>query len=96
MNVNTMVNYVIDDPVSAEYNVENLRMFINNQAFDVVRRISGRFKYKSSDPNEISLLNHSHIISKHMKKMLQKRCTVAGVEILRMDFIEISYDSSMA
>ena len=25
MNVNTMVNYVIDDPVSAEYNVEDLR-----------------------------------------------------------------------
>merc|ERR1712166_649743 len=65
-----MVNYVIDDPVSAEYNVENLRMFINNQAFDVVRRIAGRFKFKSPNHLEISLLNHSHIISKYMKKML--------------------------
>jgi len=27
---------------------------------------------------------------------LQKTCRLAGVEILRMDFIEISYDSSMA
>lgn len=96
MNVNTMVNYVIDDPVKAQYVVERHEQFINNQAFDVVRRITGRFKYKSNNPMEITLLNHSHIISKYMRKMLQKRCKLAGVEILRMDFIEISYDSSMA
>lgn len=96
MNVNTMVNYVITDPVKAQYNVEHLLQFINNQAFDVVRRICGRFPYKCADPNEASLLNHSHIICRHMRNMLEKRCKVAGVEILRMDFIEISYDSSMA
>ena len=31
-----------------------------------------------------------------MKKLLQRRCEVAGVEILRMDFIDISYQAEVA
>ena len=47
MNVSSIVNFVIDDPVASKYNVENYRTFIHNQAYDVVRRICSRFRYRS-------------------------------------------------
>jgi len=96
MNVSTIVNYIITDPVSAVYNVENLYAFIHTQAYDVVRRICGKFRYISNDPQEITLLNDGHHISGHMKRLLQKRCECAGVEILRMDFFDIAYHTEIA
>jgi len=67
MNVSTIVNYIITDPVAAVYNVENLYQFIHTQAYDVVRRICGKFRYRSNDPSECTLLDDSHHICQHMK-----------------------------
>jgi hypothetical protein len=30
MDVSTIINYIITDPIAAEYNVENLHSFIHN------------------------------------------------------------------
>lgn len=70
MNVSSIVNYVINDPVASQFNVENLHTFIHTQAYDVVRRICGKFRYRSNDPSEVSLLDDSHHICKHMKELL--------------------------
>ena len=96
MNVSSIVNYVIKDPVASQYNVEHLWNFIHTQAYDVVRRICGKFRYRSNNPTEVSLLDDSHHICKHMRDLLQRRCEIAGVEILRMDFIDISYHAEIA
>jgi regulator of protease activity HflC (stomatin/prohibitin superfamily) len=96
MTVSTIVNYIINDPVAAVYSVENLYTFIHTQAYDVVRRICGKFRYISNDPAEITLLNDGHHICGHMKQLLQKRCEIAGVTILRMDFIDIAYHTEIA
>lgn len=96
MTVSTIVNYIINDPVAAVYSVENLYIFIHTQAYDVVRRICGKFRYISNDPAEITLLNDGHHICGHMKQLLQKRCEIAGVTILRMDFIDIAYHTEIA
>jgi len=71
MNVSTIVNYIITDPVAAVYNVENLYQFIHTQAYDVVRRICGKFRYISNDPEEITILNDGHHIAGHMRQLLQ-------------------------
>jgi hypothetical protein len=50
----------------------------------------------SNDPEEITLLHDGHLVAAHMKKLLQKRCEIAGVEILRMDFFDIAYHTEIA
>ena len=74
MNVDSIINFVIKDPVASTYNVENLHTFIHNQAYDVVRRVCSKFRYRSMDPAKVSLLDDSHHICNHMKELLQKRC----------------------
>lgn len=96
MNVDCIINFVISDPVASQFNVENLHSYIHNQAYDVVRRVCSKFRYRSMDPAEVSLLGDSHHICNHMKGLMQKRCKVAGVRILKMDFIEISYHAQIA
>ena len=96
MKVSTIVNYVVTDPVLASFAVEHLNQFIHTQAYDIVRRVCGKFRYRDSDLNAESLLADSHHISGHMAEMLHARCQVAGVKILRMDFIDISYHSEIA
>jgi hypothetical protein len=67
MNVSAVVTYAISDPVAAEYHVLNLENFVQNQGFDVLRRVCGKFPYRSNDPNEASLGDDSSIISTHLK-----------------------------
>lgn len=64
--------------------------------FEVMRRVASKFKYKSSDPDEVTLLDDSHLIAREMCKLLKKRTAIAGVKILRMDFVDLSYSSEMA
>lgn len=96
MNISTTICFAIEDPVAAKYNVENFGQFIRDQAFDVMRRICGKFKYRSNDPTEVSLLNDSHHVCQIMAKLLEKRVSQAGIKIHRMDFTELSYAPGVA
>jgi len=70
MNVSAVVTYSVTDPVKANYHVMNLQNYVTNQGFDVLRRVCGKFPYRSNDPNEASLGDDSSIISTHLKDML--------------------------
>lgn len=87
MNVSAVVTYAVKDPVAATYHVLNLQNYVTNQGFDVLRRVCGKFPYRSNDPNEASLGDDSTIISTHLKDMLQYRCSIAGIEVQRMDIM---------
>ena len=97
MNVSTMVNFVVVDPVPAAFSGMGINAYINDKALEVIRIVCSHFRFKSTDKDEMTLLKHSHIISKFMRQMLQDKVeAVCGVEILRMDIYEIGFDSAMA
>lgn len=95
MQVSAMVNFRINDPVAAFNNVENMNKFVEIQALDVVLRICGKFRYKSPDASAVTLLEDGHHISVYMRELLQKKTAIAGVEIMRADFIDIAYSTEM-
>ena len=96
LNVSAMISFVVDDPIAFLYSVENPASFVQNQMFEVMRRVCSKFKYKSTDESEVTLLEDSHLIAIEMCKLLKKRTAIAGVKILRMDFVDLSYSSEMA
>lgn len=63
-----------------------------------MRRVCSKFRYRATTarPNEPSLIDDGHHVAKHMAKLMNRRCTVAGVEILRMVFIDIAYVPEIA
>ena len=96
MNVSTIVNFAINDPISALFSVENYRTFIEMQATDVIKRVCSKFRYRSNNPTEISILSDGHHIMNAMRDLLQKRCEIAGVNIMRMNFANISFAPEVA
>jgi len=96
LNCSAIVTYSIVKPIEARYHVQDLFSFVRNQGFDVLRRVCGKFPYRSNDPSEASLLDDASIISKHLRSMLQHRCEIAGIQIERMDLMEIAYHAEVA
>jgi regulator of protease activity HflC (stomatin/prohibitin superfamily) len=96
MNVATMINFVVTEPKSSLFVVKNLRAFIDTQANDIVRKTCGKFRYRSNDENEVTLLSDGSFINKRMMLMLNKRVSMCGVKILRVSMIEISYSQEVA
>lgn len=96
LNVSAIVTYSVSKPIEARYHVASLYSFVQNQGYDVLRRVCGKFPYRSNDPSEASLLDDASIISKHLRSMLQYRCEIAGITIERMDLMEIAYHAEVA
>ena len=86
LHVSAMINYIVSDPVKNLYSVNDAGSFIENQMFEVIRRVCSKFRYKSTDPEEVTLLEDSHLIAREMCELLRKRVEVCGVKILRMNF----------
>jgi hypothetical protein len=95
MDVKAMVNYAICDPIASTMNVSDVYNFVQIQAFDTVLRICGKFPYKAHNNVDVSLLGDAHHIAVQMRELLQRKCEIAGVEILRADFIDLSYSTAM-
>ena len=62
----------------------------------MLRSTCSKFSYRSNNPNEISLLSSSKLIGEGMRELIQERCLAAGVEIVRMEFMEVSYHVEVA
>ena len=62
----------------------------------MLRRVCGKFAYRSNDPTEATLHSDSSMIGEYMKKLLQIRMDIAGVEIQRMAIMDIAYDPGMS
>jgi len=91
MQITALLNYVVEDPVAMIYTVANVENFIQNQAYDILRRVCGKFQFKTKVEGEPSLMEDSAAISEFMTELLAKRLKVVGIKVLRMDFIELQY-----
>ena len=97
MNVSAIVNYYIEDPVAATYAVTDVNNFVMNQGLEVIRRVCAQFPYRSSfGQNEPSLMADSQLIGEYMKGLVQDRCMIAGVKIIKMELMEIAYHVEVA
>jgi regulator of protease activity HflC (stomatin/prohibitin superfamily) len=91
MEVQCLLNYVISDPVASLFTVADLNAFIVTQSYDVVRRVCGKFMFKTKEVGEPSLTDDSVVIAERMGQLLAKRLEFAGIKVLRFDFIELQY-----
>jgi regulator of protease activity HflC (stomatin/prohibitin superfamily) len=96
INVTVMVNYKVKDPVAASQFIEDVDKFVDTLAFDTVIKVCSLFRYKSAEHAEPSLIDDGHHISAAMVRLLQEKTRIAGTEIIRCDFIEISYSPEVA
>ena len=95
MNVSVIINFKIINPIRAIYAVDNYKKYLENQSLEVLRTACSRFNYKSSN-DEPCLMSDSTLIGHHMAQLLQERCQICGVNILKMEIMEVAFHTEVA
>lgn len=95
--IGTIVIWRVVDTTKAVFNVANYKTFLSIQCDSATRHITRLYPYDVSDSNdEKTLRGSSQEIAEMMKKDLQARVDVAGLEILEVRITHLSYAPEIA
>ena len=97
--IGTIVIWRIVDTTKAVFNVQNYRTFLGTQCDSATRNIARMYPYDlmdDDDQGEKTLRGSSQEIADMMKKDLQDRVSMAGLEILEVRITHLSYAPEIA
>ncbi|WP_322201551.1 SPFH domain-containing protein [Acutalibacter intestini] len=97
--IGTIVIWRIVDTTKAVFNVQNYRTFLSTQCDSATRNITRMYPYDlmdEGDVNEKTLRGSSQEIAEMMRQDLQKRVSIAGLEILEVRITHLSYAPEIA
>ena len=97
IEIAAVVVYRVVDTAKAAFDVEDYKEFVHTQSETGVRHIASQYPYDNfNNDYEISLSQHSEEVGDELTKDLQKRLTVAGVEVLEARIMHLAYSSEIA
>ena len=97
IEIAAVVVYRVVDTAKAAFDVEDYKEFIHTQSETGLRHITSQYPYDNfNNDYEISLRQHSEEVGDELTKDLQKRLTVAGVEVLEARIMHLAYSSEIA
>ena len=92
--ISAIVNYRVKDAIAFSYSVKNPFEYVENQGLEVIRRVCSEFEFFSRD--EPCLISDSAIIGSCMKDLLQDKVELCGIQIIRMELMEVAYQPEVA
>ncbi len=95
IEIAAVIVWRVVDSARALFDVQNYSGFVAIQSETAIRQLSSEYAYDSSD-NEKSLRGNQQEISEELKKMLQTRLEIAGVEVLESRLSHLAYAPEIA
>lgn len=96
IEVGIMVTWRVVNTAKAAFNVENYNTFLSTQADSTLRDVARCYPYDSTDNDEKTLRGSSMEISEQLKKILQERVEIAGLEVLEARITHLAYAQEIA
>lgn len=97
IEIAAVVVYKVVNTAKAIFDVEYYKEFVHTQSETGLRHIASQYPYDNfNNDYEISLRQHSDEVGDELTKDLQKRLTVAGVEVLEARIMHLAYSSEIA
>jgi regulator of protease activity HflC (stomatin/prohibitin superfamily) len=99
IEIAAVVVYKVNDSAKALFDVENYEKFIQIQSETGIRHIASRYAYDSYENTSnqmLTLRQNSDEISEVLVEDLQKRMSVAGVDIIEARIMHLAYSSEIA
>ncbi len=96
IEVGIVVTWRIVNTAKAVFNVDNFSSFLSIQADSTLRDVARCFPYDSTDDDEKTLRGSSTEISEQLKKLLQERVEIAGLEIIEARITHLAYAQEIA
>ena len=96
IQIAAVVVWRVVDPARALFDVQNYEGFVAIQSETAIRSLATEYAYDSSEHDKFSLVGNQQEIAEAMKKQVQTRLEVAGVEILESRISHLSYAPEIA
>jgi regulator of protease activity HflC (stomatin/prohibitin superfamily) len=96
IEIAAVIVWRVVDSARALFDVQNYSGFVAIQSETAIRQLSSEYAYDSTDNDEKSLRGNQQEISEELKKMLQTRLEIAGVEVLESRLSHLAYASEIA
>ena len=96
IQIAAVVVWRVIDPARALFDVQNYEGFVAIQSETAIRSLATEYAYDSSENDKFSLVGNQQEIAEAMKKQVQTRLEVAGVEILESRISHLSYAPEIA
>lgn len=96
IEVGIVVTWRVVNTAKAVFNVDNYSTFLSTQADSTLRDVARCYPYDSTDDEEKTLRGSSVEISEQLKKLLQERVEIAGLEIIEARITHLAYAQEIA
>lgn len=96
IEVGIMVTWRVVDTAKAVFNVDNFSTYLSNQADSTLRDVARCYPYDSTDDDEKTLRGSSNEIAEQLKKLLQERVEIAGLEVIEARITHLAYAQEIA
>ena len=96
IEIAAVVVYRVVDSARALFDVENYVQFVAIQSETAIRALASEYPYDAQDEERASLRGNPHEVVENLKKQLQTRLEVAGVEIIESRLSHLAYASEIA
>ncbi|MFB6465624.1 SPFH domain-containing protein [Cytobacillus sp. Hz8] len=97
IEIAAVVVYKVVNSAKAVFDVEDYHKFVHTQSETGLRHIASQYPYDNfNNDYEISLRQHSDEVGDELTEDLQKRLSVAGVEIIEARIMHLAYSSEIA
>lgn len=96
IEIASVVVWYVVDSARALFDVQNYEQFIAIQSETAIRALASEFPYDSQDEVRSSLRGNPQEVADNLKRQLQNRLQVAGVEVVESRLTHLAYAPEIA
>jgi regulator of protease activity HflC (stomatin/prohibitin superfamily) len=96
IEIAAVVVYRVVDSSRALFDVQNYEQFVAIQSETAIRALASEYPYDGQDEDRLSLRGNPHEVVENLKRQLQSRLEIAGVEIIESRLSHLAYAQEIA
>src|SRR5699024_1563973 len=96
IEIAAVIVFKVVDSAKAVFDVDQYEQFVEIQSETALRAVATKYTYDTFETDELTLRGNPEDISEELKKQVQDRLTVAGVDIIEARLTHLAYSTEIA
>jgi regulator of protease activity HflC (stomatin/prohibitin superfamily) len=96
IEIAAIVVWRVVDSAQAVFDVDDFQKYVQVQSEAAVRNLATSYPYDAHDDTQLALRGHTAAISEHLKKEVQEKVALAGVEVVDARISHLAYAPEIA
>jgi len=96
IEIAAVVVWRVTDSSRALFDVENYEQFVSTQSETAIRALASEYPYDAQDEQRTSLRGNPQEVAENLKRQLEARLEVAGVEVIESRISHLAYAPEIA